>query len=246
MQKPGVRKLKPRPPLHREVAEILSEQIIAGELPAATFLPAERELCSSMGVSRTVIREAIKLLESAGLVSIQRGRGTVVLDARHDSVSRPLKILLRRRTDLVVHVLELRKILEVGMVGLAAERRTPENIAAMERSLEIMRERPSEPAGYIDADLDFHAEIARAARNPAFAIVMGPLSELLRESRAASFSGTQMVEVRRKQHEEILECIRRGDASGAREAMRTHLGDTESDLAGHWRLRPVRPSVAGQ
>jgi GntR family transcriptional repressor for pyruvate dehydrogenase complex len=244
MGKPNVRRLRPRPPLHREVAEILSEQIITGELAPSTFLPAERELCSSMGVSRTVIREAIKLLESSGLVSIERGRGTVVLDARQDSVSRPLKILLRRRTDLVAHVLELRKILEVSIVGLAAERRSPENIAAMERSLEIMREKPNEPAGYIDADMDFHAEIARAARNPAFSIVMEPLSDLLRQSRATSFSGPERVDLRRRQHETILECICRGDAAGAREAMRIHLSDTENDLAGQWHFGPANPGKA--
>jgi GntR family transcriptional regulator, transcriptional repressor for pyruvate dehydrogenase complex len=232
--------LKPRPPLHKEVAGIISEKIITGEYPVRTFLPPERELCKSMGVSRTVIREAVKVLESGGLVRINRGLGTVVLEPRHDSVSRPLKVLLRRKAGLVSHLLEIRKIIEVGMVGLAAERRTPENLAAMERALQIMREKPGKPEGYVDADLEFHSEIARATQNPTLSIIMEPVGELLRESRVATFSGPRMVQIRAKQHEEIFEFIRRGDANGARTAMSKHLHDTERDLRAHWKMNKVR------
>ncbi len=229
-----LRTLRPRPPLHKEVADIISEKIIEGHYPPNSFLPPERELCESLGVSRTVIREAMKLLESTGFVAIRRGLGTTVLEARNETVSQPLKILLRRKTQLVRHLLEFRKILEVAMAGLAAQRRTEENLEAMEQFLKVMREKPGTPAGYIDADIGFHAEIARATQNPTFSIILGPLAELLRESRVATFSGPQVVEVRRKQHEEVMEFIRRGDAEGARKSMNRHLTDTEQDLAHHY------------
>jgi GntR family transcriptional repressor for pyruvate dehydrogenase complex len=222
--------LKPRQALHREAAEIISERIIKGHYPSNTFLPPERELCRQMGVSRTVVREAIKVLESMGMIRIDRGRGTAVLEARPEAVSRPLKILLRRGNDLVEHLLEARKVLEVGLVGLAAERRSDENLAAMQNSLEIMRQKPDRPEGYIDADLEFHAEIARAAKNPVFSILLEPLRELLRESRIASFSGPNMVRIRTRQHEEIFELIRRGDARAAQDAMRIHLSGVQQDL----------------
>ncbi|MGH9469166.1 MAG: FadR/GntR family transcriptional regulator [Terriglobia bacterium] len=225
--------LKPRPPLPREAAELLSEHIITGKYAANTFLPPERELCQQMGVSRTVVREAIKLLESSGLVRIQRGLGTLVLEPRGESVSRPLKVLLRRKTDMVKHLLETRSILEVAIAALAARRRTEENLEAMERALMAMRERPSEPEGYVDADVAFHAEITRASQNPTLGILLEPLGELLRESRMATFSGPRMVKTRLRQHEEIFAMIRDGNDEGARAAMSRHLSDTQKDLERH-------------
>jgi GntR family transcriptional regulator, transcriptional repressor for pyruvate dehydrogenase complex len=227
----SARRLKPRPLLHREIAEIISEQIISGKYPANTFLPPEPVLCQQMGVSRTVVREAIKRLESGGLVHVRRGIGTKVLEARHESISGPLKVFLRRQNNSVQDLLEVRKILEVGIAGLAAERRTAENLRQMEQAIRIMSERPDQPAGYVDADIDFHAEVVRATQNVAFSILVDPLRELLRESRIASFSGPRTVRERTRQHKKILEMIRRRDVAGARQAMSQHLTSTQRDLA---------------
>lgn len=173
-------------------------------------------------------------MESTGLVRIDRGKGTVVAEARHDQVSDSLRVLLRRKGHLLKHLIEVRSLLEVGMAGLAAHRRTPENLTAMKRFLDIMREKPSEPAGYIDADLEFHSEIARAAHNPALLLLLEPLSDLLRESRIATFSGLRVVRLRIKQHEEIYRMIQLRDEKGAQAAMSCHLSDTAKDLIRHW------------
>ncbi len=222
-----------RQPLHKKVVEILSEKIFSGEFPVNSYLPPEWELAQSLGVSRTVIREAIKLMESRGLVRIERGVGTVVAEAGHDRVSDSLKVLLRRKGHMVKHLIEVRALLEVGMVGLAARRRTRDNLAAMKRYLEIMREKPGEPEGYVDADVEFHAEIARATQNPALLLLLAPLSDMLRESRVATFSGSRMVRLRTRQHEEICRMIELQDEEGARIVMSRHLGDTAKDLARH-------------
>lgn len=225
--------MKSRPPLHKEIAEALSERIVSRELGPNALLPPERELCESFGVSRTVIREAIKLLESRGLVRIERGRGTVVQEARHETVTDSLRLMLRRNPNSIGELLELRKILEAGIAALAAERRTEGNLSAMRRSLETMRRKPGEPEGYVDADLEFHAEIARAARNPVLLVVLSPLAELLRQSRIATFSGPRMVRLRTRQHEAIFETIRKQDPEGARALMLAHLSDTQKDLERH-------------
>lgn len=224
-------KLRARPPLHREVAEILSERIISGEFPENSLLPPERELCESLGVSRTVVREAIKFLESRGLVRIDRGRGTAVQEAHTGPLGETFKLLLRRRGHVLEDLLEIRKILEVGIAALAAERRSEAHLKEMEQALKTMRERPGEPEGYVDADVAFHAAIARASRNPVVLVLLEPLADLVRESRISSFSGPRMVRLRSRQHEEILNCIRKRDADGARDAMSRHLTDTEKDLA---------------
>ena len=226
----AVRLSKSRRALHKDVAEVISERIIAGEWLPQTFLPTEGELCEQMGVSRTVIREAIKVLENSGLVRIDHGFGTVVLEAHHDSVSRPLKLLLRRKAGELKHLMEVRKIIEVAVAGLAALRRSSENMMAMERALQIMRDTPGDSKEHVNADLEFHAEIARATKNPMVLVILDPLRELLRQSRMVSFSGPAVLPLRIKQHETIYEFIRQGDAPGAQMAMTDHLSDTEKDL----------------
>jgi GntR family transcriptional repressor for pyruvate dehydrogenase complex len=220
-------------PLSRQVADVLAERIISGGFPENTSLPPERELCESLGVSRTVVREAAKLLESRGLVNVERGRGTIVREARQGPVVDSLRLLLRRQEYLFGHLLEVRQTLEAEIACLAAKRRTAANLRAIRRVLEVTREKPGEPEGYMDADVEFHAEIARAAQNPVFLILLEPLSELLRGSRVATFSGPEIVQLRAAQHEEIYDCIRRNDGEGARNAMRRHLGDAQNDLEGH-------------
>lgn len=232
---------KARPPLHREVAEVLSDRIVSGEFPEKSLLPPERELCEMLGVSRTVVREAIKFLESRGLVRIERGRGTVVQEAHAGPLAETFKLLLRRRENVLEDLLEIRKILEVAIAGIAAERRSEVHIKDMEQALKTMRDKPSELAGYVDADVAFHAAIARAAENPIVLVLLEPIADLLRESRMNSFSGPRMVRLRLLQHEAILARIKARDAAGAREAMSRHLTDTEKDLARH--AKPARTAT---
>jgi GntR family transcriptional regulator, transcriptional repressor for pyruvate dehydrogenase complex len=218
-----------RPPLHKEVAEIISEKIIAGKFPANTYLPPERELCQSLGVSRTVVREAIKVLESRGLIQIKRGYGTLVTEPQHDHVTRSLALLLRRNGYVVNQLTEVRVLLEMGMAGLAAQRRTPENLSAMQRYLQTMKDKPGHPEGYVDADLAFHHEIARATQNPIFLILLEPFSDLLRQSRIASFRGAKVALRRSKEHERIFQMIKRQNVEGARSGMSKHLRATRAD-----------------
>lgn len=216
--------------LATEVAERLSSGIISGEHAENSLLPTEKELCERLGVSRTVVREAIKLLESRGLVRIERGRGTLVCEASHRSVTESMRVLIQRKTALLEHLIEVRLVVEVAMASLAAARRTDSNLAILERCLRVMREHPAQPEGYVDADVEFHNEIARATGNPVFPIVLGPIADLLHDSRVASFSGAKMVKLRAEQHQKIFEAIRRGDGDAAADAMREHLGDTMKDL----------------
>ena len=223
-------KLKARPALHREMADKLAERILSGELPEQSLLPTEREFAQEMGVSRTVVREAIKLLESRGLVRIERGRGTIVQQAHAGPVAESLGLLLRRRGHVLQDLIELRKILEGELAGLAAERRTEADLREMESALVAMEASPNSPAGYVDADVAFHDTIFRAAQNPVILLVLEPLGELLRESRLRSFAGARMVRMRIRQHSAILAAIRAGDAAAARDAMRQHIQDTKKDL----------------
>lgn len=216
--------------LSKQVAEVLADRIVSGSLSEGSLLPPERELGESLGVSRTVVREATKLLESQGLVSIEQGRGTVVCGPGQDAVIDSLKLLLRRRAPVLKNLLEVRQILEVEVAGLAAKRRTGENLEELRRQLEVMHLQPDQPSGYVDADVAFHLEIARATQNQLFLILLEPLAGLLRESRIASFRGPQMVKKRTRQHEKIYRSILEKDVEASRIAMSEHLSDTVKDL----------------
>lgn len=215
--------------LTHQVVDVLAEKVISGEFAEGELLPSERQLCTSFNVSRTVIREAIKALESRGLVRIAHGRGTV---AQTPPViqSDSLRMLIRNRETLLDDLLDIRRVLEVHMAQRAAERRTEENLARMEHFIEVMRSSPAQPEGYVCADVDFHMEIARATQNPVLMTILAPVSELSRESRRASFLGSKMVKLRAQQHQEIFDCIRARDAKGAAAAMSRHLADTGRDL----------------
>jgi GntR family transcriptional repressor for pyruvate dehydrogenase complex len=138
--------------------------------------------------------------------------------------------MLRRSNGALEQLLEVRRMLETGMAELAAARRSEADLQAMEACLDTMAAKPDEPAGYVDADLEFHYRIAEAAHNPILLALIGPLGELLRESRIASFSGPEFVRMRTQQHRAIYQAIRDGDATTARALMGEHLGDTLQDL----------------
>src|SRR5918992_423458 len=139
--------------LRDRAADQLLEMVVSGGLEPGERLPSERELCERLGVSRTVVREALNLLEARGLISIEHGRGAVVSGGNID-----------------------------------AERATEEDTDAMRVQLERMAALIDVPEGYVNADVEFHALLARAARNGVLLTMLEPIVDLLRASREFSSS----------------------------------------------------------
>ena len=205
--------------------------VVSGGLEPGERLPPERELCERLGVSRTVVREALNLLEARGLISIEHGRGAVVSGGNTDAVRDALEVVLRVRPKVLWELLEMRAILEVGISGLAAERATEEDTDAMRVQLERMAALIDVPEGYVDADVEFHALLARAARNGVLLTMLEPIVDLLRASRRVSASRRPGSALRALgEHEEILRRVEAGDAEGARREMRAHLANTVRDI----------------
>jgi GntR family transcriptional repressor for pyruvate dehydrogenase complex len=205
--------------------------VISSGLGQGERLPPERELVDRLGVSRTVVREALNLLEARGLISIEHGRGAVVSGGNTRAVRDTLGLLLRVRPRALWELLEMRQILEVEIAGLAAERAGPEDTAAMRVQLERMLAAVDAPEGYVDADVEFHALLARAARNDVLLTMIGPIGELLRASRQVSAARRPGSVLRALgEHEEILRRVEEGDAEGARREMRAHLANTVKDI----------------
>ena len=204
--------------------------VISGGLQPGERLPPERELCERLGVSRTVVREALNLVEARGLVSIEHGRGAVVSGGEPRAVRDTLGLLLRVQPKTLWELLEMRGILEVEVAGLAAGRAGKGDLEEMRAQVERMRLSIEAPEGYVDADVEFHALLARAARNGVLLTMLEPVVDLLRASRRVSAARPGNARRALLEHERILACVEGGDADGARREMRGHLANTAGDI----------------
>ncbi len=212
-------------------ADQILDMVVSGGLDRGERLPPERELCARLNVSRTVVREALNLLEARGLISIEHGRGAVISGGNTDAVRDTLGLILRVRPKALWELLEIRKILEVEIAGLAAERVEEEDVRAMRVQLERMAASIDAPKGYVDADVEFHTLLAGAARNGVLLTMLEPIVDLLRASRRVSASRRPGSALRALgEHEEILRQVEVGDAKGARREMSAHLANTAKDI----------------
>jgi DNA-binding FadR family transcriptional regulator len=208
--------------LFKKVVEQIERSIVEHELKPGDMLPPERVMTQQFGVSRTVIREAIKALELQGSVEVQHGRGAIVSGASATNVSDSLVRYVRIQESSVWALHELRTILETEIAALAAERCTEEDIQEIDAIIKRMSAKMFSPTEYVELDLDFHRAIVNAAHNPLFPLVLDPFMTLMRESRrlGASVDGAPQRTIHA--HMNILECIKRRDPKAARNAMKEH------------------------
>ena len=211
-------------------ADELLDMVLSGGLRPGERLAPERELVARLGVSRTVVREALNLLEARGLISIEHGRGAVVSGDSTHAVRDTLGLLLRVRPRVLWELLEIRKTLEVEIAGLAAERAEEGDVLAMREQLDRMLTSIDAPEGYVDADVEFHALLVRSTRNGVLLTMLDPVVELLQASRQVSASQPGSARRALREHAEILRCVEAGDADGARQQMRVHLMNTAKDI----------------
>jgi DNA-binding FadR family transcriptional regulator len=159
------------------IADDLLRRIVGGDLPVGSLLPKEAELAAGFGVNRSVVREAVKKLEVHRLVRPVRRRGTVVLDPHASLSPDVLKAMLlprEGRVDRAVFaaLLEIRTQVDIHMVTLAAERRTPADLKRIAASVEVLEAARASPARFVAAAEDFVLAVALAAHNPVFTMLV--------------------------------------------------------------------------
>jgi GntR family transcriptional repressor for pyruvate dehydrogenase complex len=213
------------PHLPTLVASSLSREIAQGRLKPGEQLPTEQALSQTFGVSRNVVREAIARLRSEGRVWSRQGRGAFVSEASNSTVL-TIDYDGALGVDAFRDLFELRGILEVQAVGLAAERRTDDDLTSMREAHETMAAAPYGSIAWLKADLGLHRAIAAATRNGYMVQFIGFVSERVRESILASGNQRKsdgLAKVTLSEHERILGAIEVGDSAAAQEAMRLHL-----------------------
>jgi GntR family transcriptional repressor for pyruvate dehydrogenase complex len=198
-------------------------------------LPPERELAEAFGVSRTVVREAVKALEARGVLESGTGSGLYVRSADHTLVSRSLQtyIQLSNRAGFEIRLNEVRRVLETETVALAAERATPEQLAALRSICDQMH--AGGPAAQIaDLDFRFHLSLAEATHNELFTVLLAPLIDQLRSHITFTWEGynQERFDLTLAQHAAIVAAVERRDPDAARQAMIRHLAYSREVIEG--------------
>jgi GntR family transcriptional repressor for pyruvate dehydrogenase complex len=218
--------------IYEQVAKQIEQLILSGELRSGDRLPTEREFAEQFHVSRTAVREAMKLLEQKGLVEMRPGRGTQVIDGTSQAVRHSLRLMMRvgQQGNLLILV-EMRELLEPDIAALAAERAGDAEISAMREAIATMDANLNSVDNYIAADNDFHRALAKATRNPVVLSLVDSIVALLSEQRKLIFTVSSGPERGQLHHKILFETILRHDPAAAREAMLAHLRQVREDVA---------------
>lgn len=211
-----------REPISNEVAQVLLTYLLRGDYKPGQRLPSERALADALGVGRSVIREALKSLTLLGLIQVRPGDGTYLRDRGSDFLPASFEWGLLLGDRQVHDVIEARRELEVVLAGLAAERRTDEEVEELRALLARMKSAPDKPS-FVEADVAFHLKIAEAARNPILQQMLGSTQSLLRAwvLRVVESQGDTAPSYR--EHTPVFAAIAAQDTEAARAAIRSHL-----------------------
>lgn len=212
----------------RQVRALISE----GRLKSGDQLPPERDLAAQFKVSRTSVREALRTLESLGLIEIRPGEGTFVREGSVESLIEPLAHVILSQREAIGELFEARRLLEPAIAGLAARRATQDDLQEMERILEEQAKEVAAGLTGLAQDAAFHASIAASVRNRAITRIVNALMDLLTQSREESLQTPGRPTRSHQDHRRILDAIRRRDEPGARRAMLDHLNAVEALVMG--------------
>jgi GntR family transcriptional repressor for pyruvate dehydrogenase complex len=213
-----------------QVARQVVDLITARRLEVGSRLPSLDELTGYLGVSRTAVREAIKLLDAWGVVTVKHGVGTFVTQPTGHALTVPFKVHVERGGESIRDLLQVREVLEPGIAAIAAKHARPEHIAEMEQALHKMDEALNDPDQFNEADLAFHMALAKATENDLFLLMIHPVVDLFLELFNVAHQVVGAAARGRAFHQVILEHVRTGDAEKAREAMHAHIRQVWLDV----------------
>jgi GntR family transcriptional repressor for pyruvate dehydrogenase complex len=213
--------------IHEEVVSQIHELIREGKLKAGDQLPSERELSETFKVSRTSVREALRALETNGLIISRTGMGNFVANLPVESLIAPLAKLLIEEKTALADIFELRKLIEPHIAALAAERATRGDIERMKELLDKQREQVESGATGVEADTELHFAIGQATQNQAIQKLVSGLLDILSHSREETLQTAGRRTASILSHRAIITAIEKHDQAKAREAMREHIEQVE-------------------
>jgi GntR family transcriptional repressor for pyruvate dehydrogenase complex len=223
----------------------LEELIVSGKIKPGDRLPSESKMGKMLGVSRTVVREAVRLLSARGLVEVKTGSGIYVRELNSTMVSDPIDLLLRYRAIKVEDIVEVRTLFEVHLAGLAAERASAEDIAGLDEAIAKLRNPALSPQEAAEIDVEFHARLAVAAGNPLFAVLAQSITSVMIDPIRDEYERHDFArDDALVEHTRILERVKARDPEGARQAMVESLAVAPKNWEGYNRQARLIPRLA--
>jgi len=216
------------------IVEQIDKMIVSKELLPGQLLSSERELVNELQVSRASLREALRILESMGVIEIKPGRGIFVADVK-SSLFAPFEVWLESHRESLLEQFEVRLVIEPDAAYFAAQRASPSLILEMKRSLEhfIRCKGENDTRGMIAHDSGFHNLIAQATNNRTLSVLMETITKSLLCGWKATLHIPSRVESTVQEHSEILDAIENGSADRASRMMKVHLENALDDLKKH-------------
>ncbi len=196
-------------------------------------LPTEFEMCEQFGVSRTAIREALRMLSARGLVTVEKGRGVFVNRLTAQSVTDPFELYLSmNRTDMAADVIHARQMIEPSIAAAAALHRSEQALEEFAANIQALKEGDEDDHALLTMlDMQFHLGIARATKNSVVPLILEPIHQLMPSIKKAVYdeiTGARAAAI--EWHGRIFEAIRRSDPEGAFDAMTEHLKIAEEHV----------------
>lgn len=205
-----------------------------GQLRAGQRLPSERDLSEQFGVSRTVIREAVRGLEAKGVVEVKSGRGLQVASVSSAQVSETFDLYVRGQQikDIVQpdDISEVREMLELRIVELACQRASDDDLVEIQRAFDLI-DQSDDGDEAAENDSNFHLAIARAAHNPLLVTLLESVNATIRNVRRESLRQPGRKAEAQRQHRKVLDVLLDRDAPAAVKAMAAHLEDSQAFYA---------------
>lgn len=216
--------------VYEEIVAKIKEMIDKGRFKSGDQLPVERELAEVFRVSRSSVREAIRSLESQGLLESRQGNGTYIAGHPVELLVNPLASVICSEKDGQKELFEMRRLIEPQLAFLAAERATDEEIVQMEKTLSLQKQQVLRGESGAEADKQFHYLLASAARNRFLLQIVDSNMNFFMESRDNFLQVDDRPKKSVQRHRELLDAIEARDLEGAAQAMREHLLDIENSL----------------
>jgi DNA-binding FadR family transcriptional regulator len=222
------------------VAAHLRRQIIRGDLGEGVQLPPESVLMEEFGVSRPTLREAFRILEAEGAITVRRGvRGGARVQVPDIRVAaRQVGMVLQYRGVLLSDVYEIRAVLEPAAARLAAERRTSADVTRLQEVVDRQRAAVGDPSASFAADADFHRLIVEISRSETLQVLAAMVTDIIREGDK-SYADThdpvldqELVKVAVHEHGRLVDLIRKRDGEQAEQAWRKHLSESAKVVLG--------------
>jgi GntR family transcriptional regulator, transcriptional repressor for pyruvate dehydrogenase complex len=216
--------------LSQKIERKIEAAIREKKLPVGSKLPTERELCEAFGVSRTALREALRRLSARGLIEITKGSGMTVTGFKLDDAIKTMNLYYDMQLDqnLIPQIIEVRRLFEPEIAGLAARERNQNDLSDIQNNIELFKACDPDNT-QLEADLDnkFHLLIARATHNPIVQITMEPIYSLLPRMRNFIYANVEgekdfTIDI----HLKVFDAINKQDGEAAAGFMKEHIERT--------------------